>query len=146
VANAGKLLAVLLTLLGAGGVWVYTSRPYLYWVGGYELSVRILCGAECPTAVTCEAHHARDVADYVCDNLIPPETLMNGASARPFSGEPLAVRIKTTGKDSMSGRPLSWFQQSFLVVIAEMPDGSLVGKVVDIPDGRVSKEVTVAFP
>ena len=66
--------------------------------------------------------------------------------ADPFRGEPLSVKIGISERVSGFGRTLSYSQHRFLVVLAEWPDGRRVCKVVEIPEVRVSKEVTVELP
>lgn len=141
IAVAGVLL-----LVAGAAAWVYTSTTHILWDGGFDLTVRVSSDPGPPRSVTCEAFGRRDAAEYALDHLLPPETGLWSASADPFIGEPLNVFVPVSGRESMSGRELKRSQFRHLVVIAVLPDGRRVGKLTDIPDGRVSRELSVALP
>lgn len=65
---------------------------------------------------------------------------------KDFDGIPIIVTVM--GGDSLSplGRTIYRWQEEGLVMIAYWPDGSRTLKTASIPDGRVSKQVTVSFP
>ena len=140
-------LVVAALLLFAGALlWVFTSATYIIWDGGFDLAVRVSCHPGPPRSVSCEACARRQDAEQVLEHLQPPEAGSRSATANPFVGEPLIIKVPVSGRDAMSGRQLSRFQFGWLVVIAVLPDGRRVGKLVEIPDGRVSREVSVIFP
>jgi hypothetical protein len=104
------------------------------WDGRFELTVRVSSEPGPPQSVTCEAFPSRKHAEYVLEHLLPPDAPPWSATADPFSGEPLIVSVPISGKESLLGWELSRFQFRHLVVVAELPDGRRVGKLVDIPD------------
>jgi hypothetical protein len=140
-----KLLTAALLLIVVGVLWVYTSMPCLTADGGFHLTVRVSSNPGPPQAVSCEACSSRKHAEYAMEHLLLPETRWS-ATADPFTGEPLTVRVPISVRYSRSGRELSHFQFQYLVVVAVLPDGRRVGKVVDIPGGQVSREVNVELP
>lgn len=70
----------------------------------------------------------------------------SGPIEDPFTGKSLKVLIRLSDRESFFGRPISTTKQRFIVVLAKWPDGRRVCKVVEIPEGRVSKEMTVSLP
>jgi hypothetical protein len=97
-------------------------------------------------AVTCQACSDREEAEYTLEYLIPLETRHWSAVADPFDGQPLMVPVPVSGRTSPFGRKVHRFQFRHLVVIGQLKDGRRMGKRVEIPDCRVSREVTVSLP
>jgi hypothetical protein len=80
--------------------------------------------------------------------LAPPETRTHAAVADPFAGAPLAVPVPISYKTRSA---LLWSnsrynQMRFLVVIVQYRDGRREGRLVEIPDLRVSRSLRVEFP
>jgi hypothetical protein len=75
-----------------------------------------------------------------------PETRLWSAVADPFEGQPLTVNVPVSGRESPWGRQLRRVQFQYLVVIGQWKDGRRMGKLVDIPDGRASREISVSLP
>ena len=94
----------------------------------------------------CAPFGYRDAAEYVLEHMPPHETPWRSVTADPFAGQPLTVKVPVSGRTSMSGRTLRRYQFQYLVVFAVLPDGRRVRKLVEIPDGRVSREVAVSLP
>jgi hypothetical protein len=140
-----KLVAVLVLLVFGVALWAYSSATHIVWDGGFDLSVHVSSNPGPPLSVTCQPFGRLEYAEYMLKHL-SPETRLWSVSADPFVGEPLIVHVPVSGRDSMSGRQLSRSQFEYLVVVAVLPDGRRVGKLVDIPDGRVSREVSVTLP
>jgi hypothetical protein len=140
------LLGVAFLLIAGALLWVYTSTTYIIWDGQFDLSVRVSSSLGPPRSVSCQACSHREQAEYVLEHLLPPEGRLWSATADPFAGEPLTVNVPVSGRDSMSGRELRRGQFRWLVVIAVLPDGRRAGKLVEIPDGRVCREVSVELP
>src|SRR5689334_19463052 len=142
----GRVLFVVFLLAAAG--FHLAAFPTTYACGGFELTVRVSSTPTPPRAVSCQTFNNRSVAEFVVENLLRPEP---GAGrwatvADPFAGEPLTVLVPVSTKSWMGGLRWRRMQFEYLVVIAVLPDGRQVGKVVDIPDGRVSREVSVEVP
>lgn len=116
------------------------------WDGSYELTVRIENRGPPIRCVSCESHGMRDDAEFAVAHRLPPESAMWSVVEDPFQGEPINVRVAVSGHDSFLGFELSRSQFRYLAVIVTYADGRKVGQVVDIPDMRESREVTVIFP
>ena len=143
-----KLVWVVAGLAAAVLAWEFVPIQVMVWDGGYQLTVRVERPEGRPRSVSVEAHGQRKDADYAVEHLLPPESLSSPrcAVADPFDGRPLTVWVPTSGRVSPFGRELQRMQFPYLAVVATLPDGRRVGKVVAIPDGRVSQEVTVTLP
>jgi hypothetical protein len=142
-----RALVATVTVLAAGVLaWEFVPLAVTIWDGGFDLTVRIESPAGRPRSVTCESFGRREYADEAVALLRPPQSRSWSAVADPFDGRPLTVPVAVSGRDSPLGRKLRRFQFRFLAVIAVLPDGSQVGKVVEIPDGRASREVLVILP
>ena len=141
-----KLLIIAGLSLPGIALWVYTSAQFIIWDGSFDLTIHVSSDTGQPRSVTCEAFGRHENAETVFESLIPPETRMWSVTADPFDCRPLTVTVPVSGRQSMSGRQLRRTQFQFLVVIAVLPDGRRVGTIVDIPDNRVSREVTVRLP
>lgn len=138
------LIAVVAVLALGVLAWEFVPVQVLIWDGSFDLTVRVVCPEGRPRAVTYEAFGRREYADEAVAHLLPPESW--SAVSDPFDDQPITVRVAVSGRKSPFGRKLRRSQFRFLAVIAVLPDGQRVGKVVDIPDGRVSREVSVALP
>ncbi|WP_439624709.1 hypothetical protein [Gemmata sp.] len=132
--------------LTAASLWAYTSVTYVVWDGGYDLTVRVSSKAGAPSAVSCQTHGVRRDAEYALEHHLPAVMKQWSATADPFVGEPLTVFVPVSGRNALSGRELSRSQFCWLVVTAVLPDGRRTGTLVEIPDGRVSREVRVELP
>jgi hypothetical protein len=143
---------VALLLIGGGLLLAYRSQR-MVWVGGFHLTVNASSTSGPLRWVTCAAVPTRPYAELALEKV---HARNDASSSRlgepfdvtidPFDGTPINVYIRVMGHDSISGRQLSRTQHSYLVVIAELENGERVGKIVAIPDGRVSREVSVSLP
>jgi hypothetical protein len=140
------LLAGVGIVLGGFLLWEFGPLQMVRWVGRIDLVVHIDAPEGVLRAVSCQAYGSRSEVDAPIDLGFCPETSPWSASARPFQGKALTVPIPVSGTASPLGRELSWYQHRYLVVIGDRPDGSRRAKLVEIPDGRIAREVTVAFP
>ena len=139
-----KKVAVALLLVVGVGVWV--GCPDYLWVGGYDLTVRVSSDHGPLRSVICAPCGRRESAEDLLEHVLRPGAGPWVTEDEPHDGRPLAVSVHVSGRDSMCGLQRSRFQDRFLVVIAVLPDGRTGGKVVDIPDGRASREVSVTLP
>jgi hypothetical protein len=150
-----KLLGAVVLLIG--GVLAFESAvgEVVIWDGWYDFTIHLDTPTDPPSAVGCRAFGRLDEAERIaglCRKGSPPFPLAEffdhafGTLVNPYTGEPLKVRVPVSGRQSVLGRELSRSQHDALVVGAEWPDGRRVWKVVEIPDGRVSKEVRVSLP
>lgn len=127
------------------------------WDGHPEVTISIDTSSTPPSAVgCCVVLGGREMAGGMADDYrnLPRTTRIAdllfdrspGLFAEPFVGAPLRPRVWVSGRLSLFGREIRRSQQQFVLVGAEWPDARRVWKVVEIPDGRVSKVVRVALP
>ena len=139
-----RTLLILAAVIVAGFLaWEFVPIYVARCSGSFDLTVRV---EGRPRSVSCEAFGGQRSAEEALTVLMPPESRMWSAVADPFDGRPLTVGVPVSWRESPLGRQYWRTQFRYLVVIATMPDGERVGKLVDIPDGRESREVTVSFP
>jgi hypothetical protein len=134
-------------VVAAGALtWEFIPFYVIVWDGGFDLTVNVSSTAGPLHSVSCQAFGRREEADEALENLRPPETRLWSAAADPFTGEPLTVFVPPSGRESPCGREPRRSQFRHLVVLGELRDGRRTGKLVEIPDGRVSREVSVRLP
>jgi hypothetical protein len=134
------------SLLGIVGVllWEHIPIQHRCWVGGYDLTVHVEPSAGRIWSVHCVIFRSREESDPILQHLIPTRDGDSFAAAEFFTGEPLALHVKSSGVQSAWGRNLSHHQSRYLVVIAELESGKRVGRLVEIADSQ--REVTVRIP
>jgi hypothetical protein len=123
------------------------------WDGGYDLTVNISTADVSPKWVYCLPCAHRDEADLAHHEFSDAQKALSlkdngwGKFVQPFDGQPIQVFVWLSGRSSTVFGELSETQFGrYLVVIAEMPDGTRVGKIVNIPDHKQSREVSVTIP
>ncbi len=126
-----------------GGLAVFEFAREERWVGGYDLIVKIDPNGEPPTSVLCLASSRND-AEFMVNS--PDPELNAKVNVKPFQGEPIRVLARVSGRYSFFALCKTRTQDQYLAVIALWPDGRRVGRVVEIPDGRESREITVSLP
>lgn len=146
-----RLFAAFLILLGfASLIRLFAFTPSLVWDGWFDLLVRVSSNSGKITSVTCEVFQTTDQAERVGELMAlgeVEESLSRWTVKTPqFTGEPVEVRVPVSGTEAMCGRALSRTQFQCLVVTAELADARRVKKLVQIPDGRVARELTVELP
>jgi hypothetical protein len=142
-----RALIIIIAVPVAGVLaWEFIPAQVLVWDGSFDLTVRVESAGDRPRSVTCEAFGRREYAEAAVADGLPPESRKWSTSADPFDGQPLTVRVAVNGRESPFGRELRRSQFRYLAVVAVLPDGQRVGKLAEIPDGRVSREVSVTLP
>jgi hypothetical protein len=137
-----------ITALAAIGAlaWEFVPIRVTVWDGAYDLTVRVSSTAGPLRSIRCEAFARREHAEELLERPAPLGPRTWSVVADPFTGAPLRVPVRISGHESPSGREVSRFQFRHLAVIGELADGRQVGRLVEIPDCRVSREVSVALP
>ncbi len=120
--------------------------PYTLWDGGFDLTVNVSASAGSLRSVTCQVCGHRNEAEFILEHLLPETYSSRTYTVDPFIGQPLTVYVPLSGRDSAFGRELQRFQFRYLVVIGQFEDGSKRGKLAEIPDCRVSRELSVMLP
>jgi len=138
-------LAAAALFVGAVGLWAYTSATWLIWDGHFQLKVNVSSNAGPLELVTCQPCSDRSCAE-MSERYPFEKTDLWATTSSPFDGSPLEVTVPVSGRDSMSGRQLSRRQFQCLAIVGTLQDGRSMRKLVGIPDGRVSREVTVSLP
>jgi hypothetical protein len=116
--------------------------------GFFELTVHISSSAGQPLWVSCEVFHSRYFAEkaHAARKFAREDKRSGSRLVNPFDGQPVKVLV-TEGKEvSPLGTMDRHWQFEHLVVVAELPDGKWVSKLVDIPDGRKTREIAVSLP
>ncbi len=139
-------LIIGLSVLAGALAWEFIPIQLTVWDGGFDLTVNVSSTAGPLKSVSCQACGRREEAEEVLEYLLPPDTRQWSAVADPFDGQPLTVQVPVSGRASPMGRELRRSQFRYLVVIGQLNDGRRVGKLVEIPDGRESREVSVSLP
>jgi hypothetical protein len=117
--------------------------------GGFDLTVHVSSQPGPPQSVSCEVIYRREAAEQVLEHLAQPPPQRGpvmAVTADPFAGEPLTVHVPVSWWESMSGRRLTRPRPLWLVVIAVLPDGRRVGKLVEVPDRGATRQVSVELP
>jgi hypothetical protein len=134
-------------LVVAGALaWEFIPIQLTIWDGGFDLTVNVSSTAGPLKSVSCQACGGREEAEEILEYLLPPDLGSSSAVADPFDGQPLRVQVPVSGRASPMGRELRRSQFRYLVVIGQLNDGRRLGKLVEIPDGRESREVSVSLP
>lgn len=140
-----KLIVAIIVLVSVF-LWEFIPVQVIIWDGGFDLTVTVSSNAGPLRSVSCQAFGHRESADFAVEHLLPMEADPWSTHVEPFSGKPLTVFVPLSGRKSPSGRELSRMQFRHLAVIGQLQDGRRVGKVVEIPDCRVSRTVHVILP
>jgi hypothetical protein len=142
--RAGMIMLLILAALGAG----FFPFEKIYDDGIWLLEVTVRSAAGRPIkAVSGQAFGDPNEANYVLQNRIPPGKLYS-ATQQPFRGEKLAVPVPTSWNIR---RSLLWEYHSFhqynkLVVLVRYEAGKEEGCLIDIPDLRLTREITIDVP
>jgi hypothetical protein len=143
------LLTIAVLVVAAGGLaflaFEFIPLGATIWDGYFDLTVNVSSDAGRLRMVSCEAYQDRNTAEYVAKQLHLSESQLWSSVADPFDGRPLTVRVPLSGRRSPLGRELRRIQFRYLVVIGQSQDGRRFGTVVEIPDCRVSQEVSASL-
>jgi hypothetical protein len=140
-------LAIAVIAIVAGLVlWPLSCGPITVWDGGFDLTVNVSVSAGTLRSVSCQVCGQKKEAEFILEHLVPPNFPPRSCIADPFIGQTMIVDVPLSGRDSAFGRELQRTQFRYLVVIGQFDDGSTRGKLAEIPDCRISREVTVTLP
>jgi len=128
--------------------WILYLEPTILSVGYAPLTINFRPTTDRPIrAVTVEAVNTLEDAESACQYALPPESPSRSAEQRPFVGQPLRIEVMTTSRRTGTLLPRERHGQlRYLVVIVEYEDGERKGTLVNIPDLRKSRTVTVVLP
>lgn len=116
------------------------------WVGHYDLTVNVSTSAGALRWVDAKAFPYEQAALSELADCSQPGGRWIPTEDLSFAGGSLKVSVQTSGHDSPLGRELKRYQYRYLVVFGELADGRQVGKVVEIPDGRMARQISVTLP
>jgi hypothetical protein len=139
------ILAIIaaLTVVGLLPVWK------IYDDGLWPLSVSIRSASGSPiAAATCKVFGSPEAAQYTLENAIPAENGIYAASADPFRGDGIEVRVPTaeTTHGSLLWTWKRYYQYTTLVVVVRYSDGHWEAVSSTIPDLRQTRAVAVTVP
>ena len=151
------ILAVFGVLFVGFTLWVIAFMEYKIWLGGYQLTVRITRPADGKSVhiLRYVVVANRNEAEEILSLLPIPKTVKAAdwvAEIKPMNdsktGLSIAceVHVRTSGRDSMIGTNLKYFRLRFLVVVADLDDGTQVGVIAELPDAKHAGEVIVTLP
>src|SRR5262245_57647200 len=140
-----RVLAVLtMVAIACAGALVYDMVTGSFWDGMFPLEVRVRQNGNRPiTKVSYGTLAFGDSADELLaaiqrDNLSLPKVA-------DFDGERFIADVPCGGHDSGLGRELDYGQHRLLALRLEFADEKTMYKVVDIPDGRRIRTVSVVI-
>jgi len=142
----------LLLLGGASVVRLLVFIPCLIWDGRFDLVVHVSSSSETIKSITCEPFQTEKQAKTVSEIRASPgfeleAPLSHRAVKVPrFNGDPIEVQVPVSGTEAMCGRALTRTQFQCLLVTGELASGKCITKFVQIPDGRVTREITLELP
>jgi hypothetical protein len=151
-----RRFVLVLGCLTVGVLALFVLSLKKLWSGHYVLSVTVVTSGEMPEWVYCVPVSAsRDWAERRLEGMLnaPGEWADDDANpgvlAKPFRGQVLQTTITLDGSYSpifgeLNDDPRC---QRLLIVVAEMPGGRRMGRVVDIPkDYKRTKAFEVSLP
>jgi hypothetical protein len=124
--------------------WEFVPLQMGRGCGVYELAVRVDCPDHLPQALAYGPFFSRESAAACVANTGPSFSGWEWVVS-PYDRRPLTVAIPYTTYTSPLGRRIGRSQASFLAVVALLEDDRLIGRVIEIPDGRASKAITVSL-
>jgi hypothetical protein len=148
-----RICATALVLLIFAGVALIPYQKF-YDDGLFPVSVTVRSAAGRPIrGFSAEAVLSRAAAEAELNRLVPPaatrvDNSIYAAVQEPFLGQPLKINVPASYK---TRRSLVWdyrryFQYRGVLVVVEWEGGKLEGRALELPDIRVSREVSVEFP
>lgn len=138
------LAATAITMIG---LVAYDRARELHWVGHFQLQVRLISTSSTPIhLVRYQTTLAK--GDYVREIRDGGENWPDWHPhiADDFDGDTFSVSVKCSGAESGLMRRLSYAQMPLLLVWVELANGRKVFEVIEIPDGRRQREVTLQVP
>ena len=143
-----RLIWIALLLIVVSAIVVLLFGQVAVWDGHFPLSIQIENKQDLSIrTVRCEAFGHLIEAQCVVDQTIARQPCDVEMEEMPYTGNALEIHVPCFGKD-LASLPIhiSRGQAEYLAVVAELNDGRRLGKVVGIPDGRVSHSLTVEVP
>lgn len=140
------LVIVGILVVAAALAWEFVPLQVTIWDGAFDLTVNASSTAGPLRSVRCKACMRREEAEFTLEHPSNPESIGGSILREPFDGNPISVIVPLSGRSSPSGRELRRTQYQFLVVVGNLQDGRQIAKLVEIPDCRLSREVSVSLP
>jgi hypothetical protein len=132
-------------LLAGAGVFLYDCIGIM-WVGSFPLTVNLdLAEPNRVSRVWAAAAYRREWAEEVLYGFDPERPAYPLREVADFR-RPFIVDVVCTGSTSGLGRERSYEYYRALVLLIEYADGRRAPIVVDTPDGRPVREITLPIP
>ena len=146
-----RLRAIIVFAIVLGGllIWEFVPIQVKIWDGYVVLTVHVSRPNGNPQLVGCKAFSRRNSAE---EGLLIWTVAAKGfdgaplSETQPLQGKTLKVSIPTTSRESPMGRETRFAYCKFLLVIAQLQDGQRIGEIVEVPDPRITREITVTLP
>jgi hypothetical protein len=121
--------------------------PVAVWDGSFPLTVHVSVTDAEAVSIACDVFQRRDYADFAAqDSQLIEFRDWRAVKIEEFDGKPFEISVPVSGRTSLCGRDISRTQFQYLAVVAELADGKRISKIVEIPDGRVTRNVRVSLP
>lgn len=116
--------------------------------GAFPLLVEVVADGDPPRWVSCQAHHDERQAEWAAKQPKLYDDFERIVMVTPFEGQPLEVPVECSYHYHRYafGWKSNWYQQRYLVVMADWPDGRHLAQVVPIPDGQTTRTLRVELP
>jgi hypothetical protein len=118
--------------------------------GAFSFTVYIASPGGMPRSIRAEPYGHISTAERVAQALREDKDVRDAfwrLDVTDYDGRPLPLRVHNWDHQSRNG----WFEYDYgyersLLIDATFSDGERIIKVVEIPDGMVTKQMTVTFP
>jgi hypothetical protein len=127
------------------GLWAVDRIVAVYWVGSFPLEVRLLPRFDRQVVKV----WAGTLPSLECAEQVQQDIRCAESSLRPsddFDGSRFVINVHCSGRDSALGFQKHYFQCRLLVVKFEFADNETAHQVVEIPEGRGPRRVSVQVP
>ncbi len=136
---------LVLALIVAAGLFVYDHALRAYAAGYFPLVVHVEQSGNQPIkAIAFATLRSHENPDELQDGTLKYEGNLHPVT--DFDGHGFRIDVSCDTGISGLGREFSYIQHNLLLLNFELADGHSVLKVVEIPDGRRSRRVSVAVP
>ncbi len=137
------VICVIVAVLSIG---VILHLQVMVWDGFYPLTVQVIVDGETPQIVQGIAYPNTSEAEIMTQSgVLENAGLAQVSQAKPFSGEPMTVKIECSGRRTQLGWEYSRSQFQCLAILAEWSDGAKLIQFFPIPDGQKTRSLEISI-
>lgn len=137
------LFGMAFLLLMVSAVWLIGGIRVMHWDGGQDLTITISSEHGIPRTVRWHPFWYREDAEKYVNE--PWHLEYPNSIADPFDGKPLKVFLPISGRE-IFGIEYAVKRNHYLLISGVFENGQEFRRIVEIPDHRVSKEVSITLP